>query len=823
MARVIAEAAVRLVADRRGLGQSIRREFRAAIKEAVGEGMFTDIERDADQSAKKTAGHWREALGVVTSLVGGFVSAMGSITKALLIGTAAVGAVAGVIQLGAAIGALAGAAVQAAGVLGLLPAIFAAFKASTAAIQLGLQGMSEAFSAIAADDATAFAEALEDLSPAARQFARAVRDVKPAFDAMRLDVQEELFRGLADVVRPLADTYIPIMSGAFQGVARQANQAARETAAFMLEAAQVQKVREFSDNLREAFGNIAGALQPATSALLDLVNVGSNFLPGMTAALNTWAQQFSARISDMARSGELEAFFQNAINTMRDLGEIAGNVFGGIRNIINGAAASGASMLDTIRMLTEQFQQFTGSFQGQQAIGGFFESIRRVVAALGPAFFELVTVIGRDLLPILADIAGIMGPILRPIFEAFGRLLQALRPVFVAVAEAVATAMEALIPFFDALGEAITGAMPIIGPMIQDIGEAFGRLFEAMVPLAPLFVQLLEAILPIIPPIIDMVAELMPRFIEIIEALIPLIAAWIELWVELLPVLTDIIGFLLDVFIPVIEAVAAVFTFILEVITFCVSGIKDIIVIVFTAIGDFFSGFWDGVTGLFDSETTEIEDMVGGWFSNLWNSAKEGIANFAGSIGGGLDGIVQNFQNWIGGILDAIGGWVGDMFQAGKDMIVGLLNGLKSAAGQVIQWFKNLAGEAVKAVTSALGIFSPSRVFADIGRNVGAGLIVGLRDITPAVASAAADMAGVTVDGFGNPLLSSGAVAAAAGVGGTGTVVNQTNVMQPGADVKQFSDLVLGRTMGDYLSGASTLTVARTGVQAGINDQWVGV
>jgi hypothetical protein len=78
--------------------------------------------------------------------------------------------------------------------------------------------------------------------------------------------------------------------------------------------------------------------------------------------------------------------------------------------------------------------------------------------------------------------------------------------------------------------------------------------------------------------------------------------------------------------------------------------------------------------------------------------------------------------------------------------------------------------------------------------------------------------AGVQLDG---PSIAGG-LGTAAGTGG-GNVFYQTNVMQPGTDVKQFSQRVLSRGYDEFLAGGTALPVRRNPVQAGLDDQWVGL
>lgn len=846
MARVIAEAGVRLHVDGKGLALEMRQVIRSAMREAQASqvdlpsptrGMADDADRDSNR-IRRSFGSIGSALGDIAGKAASAALAGG---KLLLIGTAAVGAVAGVTQLALGVGALAAAAAQAAGVIGLLPAALAGLKFTTAAIQLGLTGMSDAISAIASGDAAAFDEATKNMSGSARAFAGAVRDVKPAFDGMRLDVQEALFSGLSDVVRPLADAYLPVVSNGFQGIARHANSAAKETASFLLQGAQVEKVSVFSDMVQKSFGNLAVALRPAVGALLDLVSTGSTFLPGLTQQLGNWATQFSQRISEAAKSGELAAFFQRSIDALKTLGHIVGNVFGAIGNIFRSAEGEAGGFLQRILEITQRFEDFTGSTKGQAAFGGFFDSMRKVIDSLGPAFFELISIVGGTFFPILADIAQIIGPVLSPLLQVFGRLLEALRPVIVAVADAFATALEALGPFFDALATAINDAMPVLGPMIQDIGEAFANLFEAMVPLAPLFVQLLEAILPVIPPIIQMIADLMPRFIEIIQALMPYIQQWFETMATLIPIFADIVGFLLDVFIPVLEFLVTVFTGILEVATAVMTGIWDVITTVFGAIVDFFVKTWNDITSQVSAAWSAIGDFfsdgisgalqkIGQFATDLWNKIQSAMSNVAKAVGDGVGDVVNWFTGLPGRVIDALGDLAGRLFQAGKDLIQGLWNGIKAMVGRVIDAVKDLINDAIATAKSILQVASPSRVFKKIGIQTGQGFALGLEDSTAQVADAAAAMAQAAVDAasvttpqftLSNPTAED--LNAARAAGAERPVIQQTNIMRPGTDLQQFTHLVVKRAYGDVLSGASTLGVRRNPVQAGVDDQWVNL
>jgi len=833
MARVIAEAAVRLTVDRKGLGESIRREFREAVKEASGGGsMFDSIDRDSDESARRTEKRWVSVLGGLKSSLTGLLSGFAVTGKFLLLGTAAAGALAGIVSLTTGVISLGSALVTASGVVGLLPAALATLAAVKGTLALGLSGISDGFKAVTGDAAT-FNEAIKGLAPNAQSFLRAIREQAGAFKDLKLDVQNRLFLGLADAIKPLANNYLPLANRLFVTIAGSINNAARQTVDFANSSQTVGKVGTLVDNVRRSVQSLSEAFAPAVAALLDLTTVGSNFLPGISDAISNASKRFAEFIREAAQSGKLQEFFQRAIDTLKQLGRIVSNVFDTLKNVMGAARSQGAGLLNTIEAITGAFKAWTASTTGQEALKSFFASMQRVVHALGPAFRELVEIVGRDFVPILADIAETIGPVLKPLFETFGRLLVSLRPLIQALAGAFATALAALEPFFNALAKAIDEAMPTLGPIIQDIGKAFADLFKALVPLAPVFVQLLEVLLPIIPPFVRMIADIMPTLIDLLKALMPLIQELANAFIALLPFIANVVNFFGDVFIPIISVVSQSIAGLVILVTAVAKGIWAVVTTVFGAIADFFVNIWNGITGVFSAAWDAIQSFfsngisgalasVGQFASNLWNAFKSAMGNAVSAVISGIGDIVSWFAGLPGKILGALGDLVGKLFQAGKDLIQGLWNGIKSMVQKIIDAVKNLVNDAITTAKKALGIQSPSTVFKEIGRNVGLGMIAGLDGIAPAVADAATAMADVSTDALGNPF-ATGANAVAGAATGTTTVVNQTNVMRPGADVKQFSDIVLRRGLGDFLSGASTLSVVRNGVQAGVNDQWVGV
>ena len=133
-----------------------------------------------------------------------------------------------------------------------------------------------------------------------------------------------------------------------------------------------------------------------------------------------------------------------------------------------------------------------------------------------------------------------------------------------------------------------------------------------------------------------------------------------------------------------------------------------------SALSSFWSGIWSG---------------IGSFFAGIWNGIVSGVRS-------GIDKVVGFFQDLPGNIrriLQDAGTW---LLNVGHDIVTGLWNGIKNGWTWLTDQIGNLVDGLVKGVKNALGIHSPSRVFAEIGGNVSAGMTQGILDGAPAVSKA---------------------------------------------------------------------------------------
>lgn len=108
----------------------------------------------------------------------------------------------------------------------------------------------------------------------------------------------------------------------------------------------------------------------------------------------------------------------------------------------------------------------------------------------------------------------------------------------------------------------------------------------------------------------------------------------------------------------------------------------------------------------------------------------------------------QLVQNAINGAKSAIGG----MVSVGSNMIKGLINGIKSMASSVVSAAKGVVQGAINGAKALLGIHSPSRVFAGIGKFTVMGFAKGLKDNVKISNDSVRNMTNAAIDNMSKPL-----------------------------------------------------------------------
>ncbi len=121
-------------------------------------------------------------------------------------------------------------------------------------------------------------------------------------------------------------------------------------------------------------------------------------------------------------------------------------------------------------------------------------------------------------------------------------------------------------------------------------------------------------------------------------------------------------------------------------------------------IADFFQDMYHGAV---DRATKMVADVIV-WLRGLPGRARDAIFALPGQIWSAVSGA---------------GSW---LYQAGRDIVQGAINGIKSMFSSAMNTVKGWGHDIASGFRAAVGIKSPSTVFAEAGRHIVAGLVAGI-------------------------------------------------------------------------------------------------
>ncbi|QGZ16723.1 tape measure protein [Microbacterium phage Dewdrop] len=145
-----------------------------------------------------------------------------------------------------------------------------------------------------------------------------------------------------------------------------------------------------------------------------------------------------------------------------------------------------------------------------------------------------------------------------------------------------------------------------------------------------------------------------------------------------------------------------------------------------TAVGAFISQIWNNIVswvqGVWNGFVGWIQGSLNG-FVSFWSGIWNNVKNTAIAIWNGIIAWFRNIPNMIMDVFNGAATW---LYNIGRDIVNGLFNGIKNMWDGMMSWIDGAVGGLIDTVGGLLGIASPSKVFAEMGRYVTEGFLEGI-------------------------------------------------------------------------------------------------
>ena len=129
---------------------------------------------------------------------------------------------------------------------------------------------------------------------------------------------------------------------------------------------------------------------------------------------------------------------------------------------------------------------------------------------------------------------------------------------------------------------------------------------------------------------------------------------------------------------------------------------------------------------------TNVVNFIQQLPGKVWSFLSNTISKAASFVGSFANQAIQAGRQFFNGIVNTVKQIPGQMISIGADIVNGIRSGISGAWGALTGWLSSMARGLIDGVKGALGIGSPSRLFADrIGKWIPAGITLGVEKAMP--------------------------------------------------------------------------------------------
>ena len=375
-----------------------------------------------------------------------------------------------------------------------------------------------------------------------------------------------------------------------------------------------------------------------------------------------------------------------------------------ISGSVNSMKSAWSNLLTGIADDNADFGQLVDNFVGtlisEDGKGG-------VIGNLLPRIKVAIEGIGKLAMALIEDV-------LPQILQEIPSLLEGLGPTLMgsinSLIEAVLSAMQQLLPY--------------IGQIIPQIAEMLISLLPQLLVVGiQLILSLAKGIGEALPQLLEMLPDIITDIVEIITDYLPdIINTGVELLVSLITGLTNAIPQLIDMLPTIIETIVTVLINNLPLIVD--ASIKIMIALI--------EGLTKSLPKLIAMIPTIIKTIVTTLINNLPQILQAGVQILTSLINGirsMISGLGQVVRSVGQGIVDGFRQIISTVGSVGRNIVEGLWNGISNATGWIREKVGSFAHNILEGMKNALGIHSPSQVFADVvGKNIALGIGEGFTD-----------------------------------------------------------------------------------------------
>lgn len=529
-------------------------------------------------------------------------------------------------------------------------------------------------------------------------------------------------------------------------------------------------MKKVGDQAQAQGSRLSGFFDGVKNVALGLggaVVVGLGAAAGAGLNFNNSIEQVTAKLNAFTKDGAvtaqlLEQIKKEAASTPFAFEEMAQAT----GNLMSSAKAAGVPVMDLVKQAeilaaSNPAQGLEGAAIAlKEAAGGDFTSIierfdlprQRIneLKAQGVPALDAVGIAMKEMgldADLVSNMANTMQGRWSTTMDTFTNLAaQVTQPIFDAVSSSLGGfngMLEANTPMLTNFAGQLAGA---VGQAITWVtGTAIPGLISAWASIQPAIATAQAVFAALAPVVMGVMAQIQS---VIMQALAFIQAFWAENGAAIMASATTT----WNTVVSIITTVSGIISQVLAIIVGFINNHSGLIMAYISNAWAFISQVVTTALALIQGIVQTVLQLLQGDFSGAW----ETIQNMSATFVTNLVGVIETGGALLGSAVDLIIAGVTDAWDAlvraapgiGSGIIGGIVKGVSDAAGSLAKAAADAANGALKAAKEALGIKSPSSVFAQmVGQPIAAGMALGMTQGMPMVATAAGSLASAAQGG----------------------------------------------------------------------------
>ncbi|CCC87590.1 phage tape measure protein [Staphylococcus aureus subsp. aureus LGA251] len=657
-------------------------------------------------------------------------------------------------------------------IAGLVPAIMAVLNA-VGVLGGGVLGLAGAFS-IAGAGAVAFGamaiSAIKMLKDGTLQVTKETQAYQSALNGVKTTWQDIIKQNQAQIFNTLANglntikTALIALKPFISGVAQSMEQASQKVLKW---AQNSQTAQKFFNMMNTTGVKTFDALLSAAGRFGDgLVNVFTQLAPlflWVANGLDSLGQKFQNWANSVAGQNAIQAFIEYTKTNLPKLGQIFGNVFSGIGNLMIAFGQNSSNIFDWLVKLTSQFRAWSeqvGQSQGfkdfisyvqengptiMQLIGNIVKALVAFGTAMAPIASKLLDFITNlagfiaklfETHPAVAQIIGVMG-ILGGVFWALMAPIAAVSSVLsnvfsmtllnvvkrildlTRITGLVSKAFGLLAGAFTSVSWPVLAVIAVIGAFIGILVYLWKTNENFRKTITESWNGIKTAVSGAIQGVVDWLTQLWGKIQSTLQPIMPILQMLGQIFMQVLGVL--VIGIITNVM-NIIQGLWTLITIAFQAIGTVISVAVQIIVGLFTALIQLLTGDFSGAWETIKTTVTNVLDTIWQYMQSVWESIigfLTGVMNRTLSMfGTSWSQIWSTITNFVSSIWNTVTSWFSrvassvaeKMGQAlnfiitkGSEWVSNIWNTVTSFASKVADGFKRVVSNVGDGMSDALG------------------------------------------------------------------------------------------------------------------------